>query len=81
MKTLAQFKKELGVDSISFVKSVEKDRTFATIKNTTIIVSKTFDSSKPAFVVPTADKDTGEIYPNTFTICNSEKVVMSDLVL
>lgn len=87
MKTLAQFKSELNVTALSFIVSKEKKRTFTTIKDPsinqdiTLLVSKEFNAEKPAFVVPTTNQETGEMYKNCFTIVNSDKVEASSLVL
>ena len=56
MKTLAQFKAELGVAELTFSKSVKTGRMFTTVGVTEIIVATNFDSKKPAYVFYNADK-------------------------
>ena len=68
MKTLAQFKQELGVTSIEFMQG--KGRTFATIGTTDIIVSKECDRTKPLFVIPLTNKDNVRV-DNAYVVCNA----------
>lgn len=50
MKTFKQFKQELGVETIQFLKSKETGRQFATIKDTKIIVASNLNPKEALFV-------------------------------
>lgn len=67
MKSFADFKKELGVETINFYQG--KGREFATVGTTDIIISKTCDVTQPLFVIPLS-KDGVEI-ADAFVVCNS----------
>lgn len=71
MKTLEQFKRELGIDSIPFMKSSKTGREFCTIKadgvEIDIIIGKEFDSKKDAFIFFNENK-------GIFIVCNSTMV-------
>ena len=67
MKTLAEFKKELGVTEIVFSKSPKTGRMFTTVGVTEIIVATNFDAKKPAYVLYNADKGFN-------VVCNSSLV-------
>lgn len=70
MKTLEQFKKELGIERIQMLKS-EKGREFAKIGDITIVVSHKYDGAKPAFVVVVEKDKDGNKLDNVYAICNS----------
>ncbi len=68
MKTLQQFKSELGIDSIPFMKSSKTGREFCTIKagaeSIDIIIGKDTDVKKELFIFFNEDKE-------IFIVCNS----------
>jgi len=64
MKTLAEFKRLLGVEVINFNKSAKTQREFATIGTTNIIIASNFDETKPAFVIFNKEK-------GVEVVCNS----------
>ena len=62
MKTLAQFKKEEGIDQIDLMQG--KGRAYATVNEKSVIVSTECDLTKPLFVFHNEEKD-------LHVICNS----------
>lgn len=70
MKTLAQFKAEHNVTSITFSKG--KGREFATIGNIDIVISSKTDTTKPLYVIPMGLGEGIEgVRENCFVIINS----------
>lgn len=66
MQTLAQFKKELGVETIEFMKSNKTGTQFTTVRAKNIIISRKADVSKPLYVtMMTRTADGEEIAPET----------------
>lgn len=72
MKPLAQFKQELGVEAINFMKSAKTGREFTTIGDKNIILSSKVDKAKPLFVFFNETK-------NFFVVCNSTLVAGSSI--
>lgn len=70
MKTLAQFKSELGVDSIQFLKN-ESGRQFATIGKVTLVISPKLDMKKPMFVTAIEKDKNGNKLENVYSVCNT----------
>lgn len=54
MRTLNQFKQELGVQSIDLLKG--NGRMYATVGDKSIIVGSNTDMNKPLFVIHNSDK-------------------------
>lgn len=76
MKTLNQFKKEMGIDIIDLLQG--KGRMYCKVKDIDIIVSKSCDLTKPLFIISTTNQETGNVVANLFTIINSDiKMVAS----
>lgn len=73
MKTLEQFKSELGVDSIQFLKN-EDGRQYAKIGNVTVLISPKFDMDKPKFVTPIGRDKNGNKLENVYSVCNTSLV-------
>ena len=74
MKTLDQFKMEEGIKEIHLLQG--KGRKYAQVNDKNIIVSTQCDLSKPLFVIPTTNKESGLVMPNLFTIINATNVQM-----
>ena len=72
MKTIAQFKADLGVETINFMKSAKTGREFTTIGDKNIILSSKVDKSKPLFAFYNETK-------NFYVVCNSSLVVGSTI--
>ena len=72
MKTLDQFKQELGVTVIKFMKSAKTGREFTTIGEKNIILSSKVDKTKPLFAFYNEDK-------KFYVVCNSTLVAGSSL--
>ncbi len=79
MKTLAQFKAENSVTSITFIKSKKAPfRQFCTIGNNSLVVSKEADLKLPLYIIPFSTFNNGvdasdgtTEKPNSFVIINA----------
>ena len=81
MKTLAQFKLENGVTSITLIKH-STGRQSVAIKDSTLILSKDCSLKEELFVIPynklnngTDATDGVTVVPNTFVIINSKSTI------
>ncbi len=83
MKTLSQFKKELNVETIQLLQG--KGRKFATVGNSSIVVSNSCDLAKPVYVIslsrqidPTKpiSEENSEVVPNAYVFVNSTAKVV-----
>ena len=70
MKTLIEFKKELGLEKIP-TRIGAKGREFAKIGKMTILVAKEFDIKQEAFVVEIEKDKNGVALTEVYCICNS----------
>lgn len=72
MKTLEQFKKDLGIENIQMMKT-KKGRQFAKIGEITIMVSANpdFDAKAPLYVTEVEKDSKGNKLENVYAICNS----------
>ena len=78
MKPLSQFKAELGVEALSFNKSIKNGRQFATIKDKlgveqSVIVASNLDKAKPIYASFNADK-------GVFVLCNAVGITPGDVL-
>lgn len=73
MKTLEQFKKELGIEGNIQMMKTKKGRQFAKIGEITIMVSANpdFDKKKPLYVTEVEKDSKGNKLENVYAICNS----------
>lgn len=85
MKPLTQFKQELGIAQINFSKSVKTGRQFATVSKLTdngvkvdynIVVSKSFDKAKPAYVTYVSEFE--GVKRDLHVICNAQGIAEGD---
>lgn len=73
MKTLAQFKSELGVDSIQFLKN-ESGRQYAEVGKVKLFISPKLDMNKPMFVTIIEKDKNGNKLENVYSVCNTSLV-------
>lgn len=81
MKTLAQFKKEIGVEQIEFEKNPETGTQQCEIGNILILMRKDVDTKKPLYVGMITKNKKGEVVPEgtVFAVFNS-KLVKGDTI-
>jgi len=71
MILLEQFKKELGITELKFVKSAKTGRQFANVGTVLVMISiKGIDKSKPLYVTTAKTKE----QQACFVVCNSTLV-------
>lgn len=76
--TLNAFKKQLGVESLQFMKSERTGQQFLTVGTEKVFISKKADKSKPLFVICNDGKQIPEL-KGTWWITNGA-VTMGDLL-
>lgn len=77
MKTLQQFKQEMGIQDIHLMQG--KGRMYAKVKNIDLVVAKETDLKKQLYIIPLTTAE-GAIVPDAMLLLNNDNIKIATTI-